>query len=165
MPPSVGLLDFCRVLLFFFHWTSEHYQLWSFLVVRIDISNKFLQHLLRFTSKWPNFYSSCEVVDSHGNKPMTIAGFWLMDPITLIPHVAKGHGDIKLNIKAGGALIFFTTDLTLMTLADIVDAILLQCPPEINISLHFSSHHMPISMGWANPLMDFSQRVSGFNSI
>ena len=59
------------------------------------------------------------------NKPMIIAGFWLIDPITLIPHVAKGHGDIKLNIKAGGALIFFTTDLTLMTFADIVDAILL----------------------------------------
>ena len=57
---------------------------------------------------------------------MTIAAFGFTGPITSIPHIAKGHGDVKLNRGAGGALIdFVTVYLALITFTDIVDAILI----------------------------------------
>ena len=54
MPPSVGLLDFPFSAEFYYYSSFELLNIISydlFLVVRIDISNKFVQHLLRYMNK------------------------------------------------------------------------------------------------------------------
>ena len=80
-------IEFMSIISHYFFW-------WTILVDQVFLYKPF-HHLLYYISILTDFYPFCEVIDSHKDKLILVAGFWIDKPNHINSPDRNGHGDVR----------------------------------------------------------------------
>jgi hypothetical protein len=103
----------------------DHYLFWYTILVDQVLFYQPFHHLLCYMSIWFGFYLFCEVVDSHEDESMPIAGFQANRPNYINSSHCKWPCRCLIKQRSWRCIDLITIHLTLMTFPDIVDAVFL----------------------------------------